>query len=167
MKRSGGRAGRFVTSWESVPVPGPRDQAAIKQSKQLGFSETFTLVVCANHRPRKIRAHVSNLTLLIPLDLNGCSIYSRNRPCLSLLSGGHHNIITCFKSLKSERYLVLPGTAFSIKIITEIPVGRDLWRSLVQPPTQSRTFTNTRAGQLWPHTGKPRKLPTTEIHHIW
>lgn len=110
---------------------------------------------------------MSSLTLLISLNLKGCSIYSRNRPCLSLLSGGHYNIINCFKSFKSEIFSVIPGTAFSIKIITKMLVGRGLWRSVVQPPTQSRTFTNTRAGQLWPHTGKPRKLPTTEIHHIW
>lgn len=69
--------------------------------------------------------------------------------------------------IKSEIFSVLPETAFSIKIITEMLVRRDLWRSVVQPPTERRTVTSARAGQLWLHVAASRKLPRTDIHHLW
>lgn len=123
--------------------------------------------------------------LCAPIDFQGFSICSRNRLYLSVLSGGHHKVNICCKSFSSWHILLDSLCSHYQKNSRQIssaywdiifheyndrnagqkPV--DLWRTLVQPPTQSNVFTSAIVGQLWLCVAKSGKVPMTEMLYLW
>lgn len=57
----------------------------------------------------------------------------------------------------------LPGYIPPCSHMIEMLAGEELWRSLIQPPTQSRTVANTRSGQPWLCLSRSWKSPRVEI----
>lgn len=111
LKRDRGRAGRFVTSWESVPVPGPLcsliTPSYYQTEQAVGiFKESVLLLVQIAGQGVEKPTYAKPDGLCTPLDLQGCSISSSNRPCLSVLSGGQHKVATCFKSFSAWHILL-------------------------------------------------------------